>query len=298
MGPDWTLKAGPGSALIDSWRSDRRCVSVIIAESGGVGILVNVAGTALYGSVEEIPLAEARRLFEVNLFGGAGLVQQFAAQMQARAASPAGYRNSVASDRMTLRTTLRDRFSSRQIALIGFFCTKYARRIFAIVSTTSIPILAPMMLMEANVAPVQTGSLLDADHPENGVLIPRLITGNGSMTLLARRSAKSDCALESRPSAFSRFDPPDHTSHDHFWRIENSCRSSRKYHSSKSADNSPKPRCRPKLQSTPPLGAVSGRQCAAALNPLMVKTAFSHQSRRHYLSGNLAEAQPPSLSQR
>ncbi len=60
------------------------CVSAITAESGGVDILVNVAGTALYGSVEEIPLAEARRLFEVNLFGGAALVQQLAAQMRAR----------------------------------------------------------------------------------------------------------------------------------------------------------------------------------------------------------------------
>jgi short-subunit dehydrogenase len=59
-------------------------VATIIAESGGVDILVNVAGTALYGSVEEIPLAEARQLFEVNLFGGATLIQKFAAQMRAR----------------------------------------------------------------------------------------------------------------------------------------------------------------------------------------------------------------------
>jgi short-subunit dehydrogenase len=59
-------------------------VSSIIAESGGVDILVNAAGTALYGSVEETPMVEVRRLFEANLFGAATLIQQLAAQMRAR----------------------------------------------------------------------------------------------------------------------------------------------------------------------------------------------------------------------
>ena len=45
----------------------------------------------------------------------------------------------VEADRSTLRTTLREIFSSRQIALIGLPSTKCARRILAIVSTTSIP---------------------------------------------------------------------------------------------------------------------------------------------------------------
>jgi hypothetical protein len=34
------------------------------------------------------------------------------------------YRNSVACDRITLRTTFRDTRNSRQITLIGFFWTK------------------------------------------------------------------------------------------------------------------------------------------------------------------------------
>jgi hypothetical protein len=59
-----------------------------------------------------------------------------------------------------------------QIVLIGSFWTKYARRIFAIVSTTSIPDLAPVSPTEATVDPPSRGSRLDADHPENGVLIP------------------------------------------------------------------------------------------------------------------------------
>src|SRR5215831_12025973 len=85
-------------------------------------------------------------------------------------------RNSVARDRITLRTTFRDTRSSRQIVLIGLFCAKYARRIFAIVSTTSIPNLAPASPTEATVDPPSRGSRLDADNPENGVLIPCVFT--------------------------------------------------------------------------------------------------------------------------
>src|SRR5438477_970763 len=55
---------------------------------------------------------------------------------------------------------------------MGLFWAKYARRIFAIVSTTSIPNLAPASPTEATVDPPSRGSRLDADHPENGVLIP------------------------------------------------------------------------------------------------------------------------------
>src|SRR6267142_2385863 len=49
---------------------------------------------------------------------------------------------------------------------------KYARRTFAIVSTISIPHPAPMSPMEAIVNPPSQGSRLDADHPQNGGLIP------------------------------------------------------------------------------------------------------------------------------
>ena len=51
--------------------------------------------------------------------------------------------DSLPRNTVALRTVLRDSFSSRLIALIGFFSMKNARRIFAIVSTTSIPNAAP-----------------------------------------------------------------------------------------------------------------------------------------------------------
>src|SRR5437660_9251309 len=61
---------------------------------------------------------------------------------------------------------------------MGLFWAKYARGTFATVSTTSIPNLAPVSPTEATVDPPSRGSRLDADHPENGVLIPcRFTTG-------------------------------------------------------------------------------------------------------------------------
>ena len=72
---------------------------------------------------------------------------------------------------MTFRTTLREIRSSRQISLIAFPCEKYARRILAIVSTTSIPIEAPNRVGGQS-GPIATGSRLDAHQPRSGVPIP------------------------------------------------------------------------------------------------------------------------------
>jgi NADP-dependent 3-hydroxy acid dehydrogenase YdfG len=55
--------------------SMRDAVAQIAAEREAVGILVNNAGFELAGPVEEVPLAEARRLFDTNLFGLARLTQ-------------------------------------------------------------------------------------------------------------------------------------------------------------------------------------------------------------------------------
>ena len=59
-------------------------VERITAERGGVDVLVNNAGFGLYGAVEDIPLADARYQFEVNLFGLARLTQLVLPHMRAR----------------------------------------------------------------------------------------------------------------------------------------------------------------------------------------------------------------------
>jgi short-subunit dehydrogenase len=50
-------------------------VNHVIQKEGKIDILINNAGFALYGALEDIPLNEARYQFEVNLFGLARLTQ-------------------------------------------------------------------------------------------------------------------------------------------------------------------------------------------------------------------------------
>jgi NAD(P)-dependent dehydrogenase (short-subunit alcohol dehydrogenase family) len=63
-------------------QSIERCVAEIEAHHAGIDILVNNAGYGSYGSIEEVPLEEARRQVEVNLFGLAALSKRVIAHMR------------------------------------------------------------------------------------------------------------------------------------------------------------------------------------------------------------------------
>lgn len=51
------------------------CVNRILKKEGHIDVLVNNAGYGSYGAVEDVPMEEARRQFEVNIFGLARLTQ-------------------------------------------------------------------------------------------------------------------------------------------------------------------------------------------------------------------------------
>ena len=51
------------------------CVNTVLAAEKSIDVLVNNAGYGSYGAIEDVPLEEGRRQFEVNLFGMARLIQ-------------------------------------------------------------------------------------------------------------------------------------------------------------------------------------------------------------------------------
>ncbi|MFJ5546455.1 oxidoreductase [Streptomyces sp. NPDC093225] len=58
----------------------------IVAETGRIDVLANIAGYGSYGALEDVPLDEARRQFEVNVFGAIRLTQLVLPHMRARRA--------------------------------------------------------------------------------------------------------------------------------------------------------------------------------------------------------------------
>jgi short-subunit dehydrogenase len=57
-------------------------LDTIIQKEGKIDVLWNNAGYGLYGSVEDVPIEEARNQFEVNLFGLAAITQKVVPYMR------------------------------------------------------------------------------------------------------------------------------------------------------------------------------------------------------------------------
>ncbi|GGJ24353.1 oxidoreductase [Paenarthrobacter histidinolovorans] len=68
---------------VTSEESMASAVAQVVAAHGRVDVLVNNAGYGSYGSLEEVPLAEGRRQFEVNVMGLARMTQLVLPRMRA-----------------------------------------------------------------------------------------------------------------------------------------------------------------------------------------------------------------------
>jgi len=69
---------------VDRDESVRACVESILSATGHLDVLINNAGRLIFGPSEEVPLAEAQRLFETNLWGTVRMVNAVLPAMRAR----------------------------------------------------------------------------------------------------------------------------------------------------------------------------------------------------------------------
>ncbi|MCB0587612.1 MAG: oxidoreductase [Phaeodactylibacter sp.] len=59
-------------------------VKQVVAEQDRIDVLINNAGYAVYGAIEDVPIEDARRQFEVNIFGLARITQEVLPHMRAQ----------------------------------------------------------------------------------------------------------------------------------------------------------------------------------------------------------------------
>ncbi len=69
---------------VDNDASVGKAIAGVLAESGRIDVLVNNAGIAVTGPVEELPLAEFRRVMETNYFGALRCIQAVVCGMRER----------------------------------------------------------------------------------------------------------------------------------------------------------------------------------------------------------------------
>ncbi len=77
-----TLGIIPVNMDVTNEENNAKIVNYIVETEGRIDVLINNAGFGLYGSIEDIPLKDARYQFDVNIFGLAHLTKLVLPQMR------------------------------------------------------------------------------------------------------------------------------------------------------------------------------------------------------------------------
>ena len=124
---------GQVKSMVTDIRDPSNCARIVhdtISEFGKLDVLVNNAGYGSYGAVEDISIEEARRQFEVNVFGLAQMTNAVLPTMRAQRSGRIIHIGSVGGKLWSL---LGGWYQATKFALEGFSdCTRNELRPFGI----------------------------------------------------------------------------------------------------------------------------------------------------------------------
>ena len=161
-------------------------VNAVVDAEGRIDVLVNNAGYGSYGAVEDIPLAEARRQFDVNLFGLSEMTTATLPTMRAQRSGTVIHIGSIGGKMWSL---LGGWYQASKYALEGLAdCTRNELRPFGI-----------------NVVLIEPGGV-KSEWRENVIEIIKNTSGSGPYKKLAEAAVKffeGAESLEIEPTAIA-----------------------------------------------------------------------------------------------
>jgi NAD(P)-dependent dehydrogenase (short-subunit alcohol dehydrogenase family) len=161
-------------------------VNAVVDAEGRIDVLVNNAGYGSYGAVEDIPLAEARRQFDVNLFGLSEMTTATLPTMRAQRSGTIIHIGSIGGKMWSL---LGGWYQASKYALEGLAdCTRNELRPFGI-----------------NVVLIEPGGV-KSEWRENVIEIIKNTSGSGPYKKLAEAAVKffeGAESLEIEPTAIA-----------------------------------------------------------------------------------------------
>ena len=129
------IEAAPGSNLewlpmdVTDDDSVQTAIDTILAQTGRIDAIVNNAGFSMRGSVEDVPMEEARAIFETNFFGALRVCRAAAPALRARG----GYIVNMSSLAGVVGLPFTGHYCATKFALEGLSeCLRYEMRPYGV----------------------------------------------------------------------------------------------------------------------------------------------------------------------